>query len=87
MIESIINTILTYYPKLEAIYLYGSYARGEETSTSDIDICVLMPKGMEVDRYDFPLNLKVQNKIDIITGIVFCNQINEWCEKKIYPND
>lgn len=87
MIDTIVNTILSYYPKLEEIYLYGSYAKGEETEMSDIDICVKMPDHMKIDRYDFALNLKIQNKINITTGVVFCNELNEWCLKKIYPND
>jgi predicted nucleotidyltransferase len=31
------------------IFLFGSYARGEETPDSDIDLCVLTPEKVEDD--------------------------------------
>ena len=31
------------YPEVECAYLFGSYARGEATGTSDIDILVVCP--------------------------------------------
>ena len=31
------------YPEVECAYLYGSYARGEATSESDVDILVVCP--------------------------------------------
>jgi predicted nucleotidyltransferase len=43
MTEEIIQTIVTYYPDLQAIYLFGSTASGEERLDSDIDIAVLLP--------------------------------------------
>ncbi|MGM0510888.1 MAG: nucleotidyltransferase domain-containing protein [Thermoplasmatota archaeon] len=51
-----------YEDRLEEIILYGSYARGEETPDSDIDIAVILSdevkKGEEIDRM-----------IDIITDL------------------
>jgi len=66
-IEKIIKELKTelknlYQDRLEKIILYGSYARGEETTESDIDIAVVLSgnvkKGEEIDRI-----------IDIITDI------------------
>ena len=84
MFETIINTILTYYPDLVGVYLYGSYARGTETEESDIDICILMPEDKDVSRYDFILNRKLTVKTGKQVGVVFCTVINHWCEKLIH---
>ena len=32
-----------YYPHIEAIYLFGSYAHGQATDRSDIDLALLSP--------------------------------------------
>lgn len=84
MFETIVNTTLLYYPNAVAIYLYGSYARGTETDASDVDLCILMPDNIDVSRYDFQLNYKLTKKIGKQVGVVFCTQLNEWCEKLIY---
>jgi len=39
----IINTIHHYYPAVQGIYLFGSYAVGEERPDSDMDVAVLLP--------------------------------------------
>ena len=39
----IIKTILRYYPGAQGIYLFGSYASGQEQADSDLDIAVLLP--------------------------------------------
>ena len=40
-IKNICRTIFVHYPGVECAYLYGSYARGEATGKSDIDILVV----------------------------------------------
>lgn len=66
-IDKVIDELKTqlkdlYGDRLEEILLYGSYARGEETPESDIDIAVILSgevkKGREIDRM-----------IDIITDL------------------
>ncbi len=92
MNEIIINIILAKYPDLEAIYLYGSYARGKETPESDIDVCVEMPCGVDIRMHDFPLNAKLSDQVGKEVHVVFCvNQNdgfkNEWCELLIYKSE
>lgn len=70
------------YPQTEAIYVYGSYARGKETATSDIDICIYMSG--DVMRYDFDLNDQISDTVGKQVHCVFCTELNEWCEKEIY---
>jgi uncharacterized protein len=39
----IIDAILSHYPATQGIYLFGSYATGEERPDSDMDIALLLP--------------------------------------------
>ena len=43
-IDEMIKVILRDFPKTQAIYLYGSVARGEQQPDSDIDLAVLLPR-------------------------------------------
>ncbi len=42
------DAILSALPDACAIYVYGSFARGEEWPNSDLDIAVLLPHGREM---------------------------------------
>lgn len=37
------DALLIAFPNVWAVYVYGSFARGDESSTSDIDLAVLLP--------------------------------------------
>lgn len=41
--QKISEIILKYHPNCQAIYLFGSFASGQETKNSDVDIAVLLP--------------------------------------------
>ena len=41
--DKIIRTVLEHYPHTQAVYLFGSYAAGQEWPESDVDIAVLLP--------------------------------------------
>lgn len=84
--NTIINIIRFHYPKLEAIYVYGSYAKGLQTDSSDVDICILMPQG-EINRFDEALNRELTATIRKEVHCVFCTQHNEWCLKEIYNSE
>lgn len=45
-----IITALSAQPKVKAIYLFGSQARGEAGPLSDIDLCVLAPGVSEIEK-------------------------------------
>jgi len=48
--EEVINILLPYLKDISGIYLYGSYARKEETKDSDIDILVIAKKIFKVEK-------------------------------------
>jgi len=41
--ETIVKTVLRFYPDVEAIYLFGSYLTPDQQQDSDADIAVLFP--------------------------------------------
>lgn len=55
----------------EAIILFGSAARGEDTEKSDIDIFVLTEKKKEVILKDFEKKLKKSIKVLLLSGSEF----------------
>ena len=67
-IKRICNSIFTKYSQVECAYLYGSYARNEATSKSDIDILVVC-HGMGLKFFEMTTDLEeaLNKKIDIQT--------------------
>lgn len=56
-------------PDLRLVYLFGSRARGNATSTSDTDMAVLFQEGIERSRQDQILSeigRRVENKTDLV---------------------
>ena len=56
------------YPEIECAYLFGSYARGEATGKSDIDILVVCPPmGMKFYGIVAELEEQLHKQIDLHT--------------------
>ena len=55
------------YPEIKCAYLYGSYARGEATGKSDIDILVVLDKPMGLRYFGIGERLKeiLHKEVDI----------------------
>jgi len=49
LLDAARDALLIAFPNVWAIYVYGSFARGDESSTSDIDLAVLMPAEEKID--------------------------------------
>ncbi len=41
--EEVTKIILSHHPRTQAIYLFGSFAAGQENEKSDVDLAVLLP--------------------------------------------
>jgi len=46
--KEVMNSISPYLADVEGVYLTGSYARGEQTNTSDVDILVISDKPVKI---------------------------------------
>lgn len=55
--EYILNALSPYMEDLSGVYLYGSYARGEENEESDIDVLVISEKKLQDKKLDL-LNIE-----------------------------
>lgn len=62
--EEIINALLPYLKDISGVFLYGSYARNEETKDSDIDVLVIAKNKAELKNVKrFDINFIEINKI------------------------
>ena len=67
-IRNACNEVFSAYPEVECAYLFGSYARGEATFKSDVDILVVCPAiGMRFYGIAALLEEKLKKQIDIHT--------------------
>jgi len=72
--RTLVEIVLRDFPSAQAIYLFGSYARGEQHTRSDIDLAVLLP-------VDIALALAKQARRDVdlvnlrLVSTVFQNEI------------
>ena len=55
MKQVIVNKLKAFFPAypIEKAWLFGSYARGEETGKSDIDIMVRFDKDAQITLFDY----------------------------------
>ena len=67
-IRAACSEVFSTYPEVTSAYLFGSYARGEATSKSDIDIVVVCPPmGMRFFGIASLLEKKLHKTIDVHT--------------------
>lgn len=64
------------------VILYGSYARGEETPESDVDIAVLLRAGNTEEMHDRMVDVVVDHELDLAVTLsvvpIELEQYNEW---------
>lgn len=62
------NVLLAALPEVWAIYVYGSFARGEEWPGSDLDLALLLPPGRKIDKLDVmsQVSAQVHRDVDIV---------------------
>ncbi len=72
--------------KLSKVIVYGSYARGDYNSDSDVDIMILVKlseneiKKIENDIYDFAFEIEMNTGIDISPIIKNESQYEYWID-------
>ena len=61
--------MLKNYPEVAAAYLFGSYARGEATGKSDIDILLVLnePMGMKYFGIGAEIKEALNKEVDLLT--------------------
>ena len=73
-----------YGERLEGVYLYGSYARGEDERESDVDVIVVLQDfdsyGAEIDRTGV-LGADLSLKYGVSISRVFVRE-SDWLEKE-----
>jgi len=95
--ETITQTILEFYPEVQAVYLFGSFGTGNEWPDSDADIALLLPPKMakEIGPFlggdlRFKLETLLQKDVDLINlrqaPTVFQKEII-FSERRIYCAD
>jgi predicted nucleotidyltransferase len=62
--ERILDVLESYLDNIEGVFLYGSYARGEERSDSDIDLLVITNKKIEIKSEGFEIICLEKNSIE-----------------------
>lgn len=72
---------------LYRIILYGSYARGEQTNESDVDIALFLKSGNTEDMHDAMTDIVVDHELDqgVTLSVVpiECEQYEKW--RKVSP--
>lgn len=55
-------------PDAWAIYVYGSFARGDETPDSDLDLAVLLPPGQRPDLISLSVDIstRLNREVDLV---------------------
>jgi len=68
--------------------LFGSYARGDNTPDSDIDILVDLPRGkslFDLAGLQIDLEEKLQKKVDVVTYRSICPHLKNSILNNLYP--
>ena len=88
MDQNISNKLQTFFPAypIEKAWLFGSYARGEETDKSDIDILVKFVENTEISLFDhirIKLNLEenLQKNVDLVEDGYLLKYARETADK------
>ena len=84
LINQNIEKLKQRYP-IKSIALYGSYARGEQDSSSDIDLLVdfTQPIGMEIIDLTLDMEKILNCKVDIVTYNAIKNRLFKYIKDEL----
>jgi len=84
MKQNLVNKLQTFFPDypINKAWVFGSYARGEETQKSDVDILVRFEKDAQITLIDYArimLNLEklLHKKVDLVED----GYLRPWAQK------
>jgi len=84
MDQNISNKLQTFFPAypIEKAWLFGSYARGEETDKSDVDVIVRFDKNVSITLIDYArimndLSDVLQKNVDLVQDGTFYDFVEE----------
>jgi len=89
MRQNVINKLQTFFPAhpIEKAWVFGSYARNEETRKSDVDILVRFDKNATITLFDYAgIILELENllkkKVDLVSEGTLYNFAKESVEQE-----
>lgn len=85
-LETIISTLQQYFKTLpiQKAWIFGSYARGEQTSASDIDILVAFSKGYIPGVFGYSdIILHIEDLLGIKVDLVEENRLLPYIAKEV----
>ena len=86
MKQSMIHKLQNFFPAypIEKAWIFGSYARGEESRKSDIDIMVRFEKDADISLFDY---IRIMNKLkDVLhkkVDLVEEGQLYRWAQESV----
>ena len=84
MKQTIVNKLNAFFPAypVEKAWIFGSYARGEETRKSDIDIMVRFDKDARISLLDYVgIKLDLEDKLRKKVDLVEEGQLRRWAQE------
>jgi predicted nucleotidyltransferase len=90
VLEEIKNDVLPILKKADVTKaaLFGSYVRGDNTPSSDIDMLIDLPRGKSLfDLAGLQINLekKLQKRVDVVTYRSICPHLKDSILSNLYP--
>ena len=84
MKQAIVNKLQTFFPAypIEKAWVFGSYARGEETRKSDVDVMVRFDKDARISLFDYirimhGIEDLLHKKVDLVEE----GQLRRWAQE------
>ena len=78
--------IISVYPAVQAVYLFGSYAGGVENDNSDIDIALLLPHLQAKEEQSLaisPLRFNLEKRLKTIVDLINLRMVSTVFQKEI----
>ena len=86
MKQSIANKLKSFFPAypIEKAWVFGSYAKGEETRKSDVDIMVRFDEDARISLFDY---IRIMQKIEDLlhkkVDLVEEGQLRRWAKESV----